>query len=74
MDKDVPAVGDGLPDESDGDLDVAEDVLVVEVGDVEVQVGDAREEGAHLGDDTHITSVMGGGEGYPKSKKGRVVA
>ena len=49
MDEDVSAVGDGLPDESDGDLDVAEDVLVVEVGDVEVQVGDARQEGAHLG-------------------------
>ena len=49
MDEDVSAVGDGLPDEGDGDLDVTEDVLVREVGDVEVQVGDARQEGAHLG-------------------------
>ena len=48
MYEDVSAAGDGLPDESDGDLDVAEDVLVLEVGDVEVEVGDARQEGAHL--------------------------
>ena len=44
----VAAVVDGLPDEPDGDVDVREDVLVLEVGDVQVQVGDARQEGAHL--------------------------
>ena len=44
MNENVASVGDGLPDESDGDLDVAEDVFVGEVGDVKVEVGDARQE------------------------------
>ena len=57
MDEDVASVGDGLADESDGDLDVAEDVLVGEVGDVEVQVGDARQEGTHLEREIHIHAL-----------------
>ena len=66
VDEDVSAVGDGLADESDGDLDVAEDVLVGEVGDVEVEVGDARQEGAHLEERSHMTYTQW--VGYFKSR------